>query len=111
MSVGFVWISLDSLVRNETYQWVTLDFRWKFFLGASRPFEAPDLAACARCAAEGHDVHGASLIVFLFFCNQLPALIAIPVACRRDSPTFRFFVMAGLDPAIHEDTEPRQSNR
>ena len=27
--VGKAWISLDSLVRNETYQWVTRDFREK----------------------------------------------------------------------------------
>jgi hypothetical protein len=27
LNVGFPWISLDSLVRNETYQWVTRDFR------------------------------------------------------------------------------------
>jgi hypothetical protein len=27
MTVGFVWIYLDSLVRIETYQWVTRDFR------------------------------------------------------------------------------------
>jgi hypothetical protein len=35
LTVGFPWISLDSLVRIETYQCVTRDFRWKFFL---RPF-------------------------------------------------------------------------
>jgi hypothetical protein len=27
MTVGFVWISLDSLVRIAPYQWVTRDFR------------------------------------------------------------------------------------
>ena len=27
LEVGFPWNSLDSLVRNETYQWVTRDFR------------------------------------------------------------------------------------
>jgi hypothetical protein len=31
MTLGFVWISLDSLVRIEPYQWVTRDFRWTFF--------------------------------------------------------------------------------
>jgi len=31
MTVGFPWISLDSLVRIEPYQWVTRDFRWKIF--------------------------------------------------------------------------------
>jgi hypothetical protein len=34
MSVGFPWISLDSLVRIETYQWVTRHKARKFFLGA-----------------------------------------------------------------------------
>jgi hypothetical protein len=28
---GKAWISLDSLVRIETYQWVTSDFWWKYF--------------------------------------------------------------------------------
>jgi hypothetical protein len=32
MRVGFPWISLDSLVRNETYQWVTWKSRRKNFL-------------------------------------------------------------------------------
>jgi hypothetical protein len=30
--VGFPWISLDSLDRIETYQWVALDFPRTFFL-------------------------------------------------------------------------------
>jgi hypothetical protein len=33
--VGFSWISLDSLVRIESFQWVTLDFRDKNFRSAS----------------------------------------------------------------------------
>jgi hypothetical protein len=32
--------------------------------------------------------------------------MALVVAGRRGSSTFRFFVMAGLDPAIHENAEP-----
>jgi hypothetical protein len=53
MRVGFPWISLDSLVRIETYQWVAWDFPRKFFrkpyLGArggllrSRPFGRAEL--------------------------------------------------------------------
>jgi hypothetical protein len=55
MRVGFPWISLDSLVRIETYQWVARDFPRKFFrkpcLGArsrngllrSRPFGRAEL--------------------------------------------------------------------
>jgi hypothetical protein len=34
MPIGFSWISLDSLVRIETFQWVMLDFRDKDFRGA-----------------------------------------------------------------------------
>jgi hypothetical protein len=29
--VGFIWISLDSLVRIETFQWVAREFRRKNF--------------------------------------------------------------------------------
>jgi hypothetical protein len=36
MPIGFSWISLDSLVRIETFQWVTGDFRWKNFSRALR---------------------------------------------------------------------------
>jgi hypothetical protein len=35
------------------------------------------------------------------------ALIALAVVGRRASATFRYFVMAGLDPAIHENAEAR----
>lgn len=31
MRVGFIWISLDSLVRIETFQWVTREFHHKNF--------------------------------------------------------------------------------
>jgi hypothetical protein len=34
LRVGKAWISLDSLVRNETYQWVTRVFPEFFFLTA-----------------------------------------------------------------------------
>jgi hypothetical protein len=37
MRVGIPWISLDSLVRIETFQWVTRVFRRKNFLTASSP--------------------------------------------------------------------------
>jgi hypothetical protein len=41
---------------------------------------------------------------FLFFCKIKQVLIALAIAGH--SSTFRFFVMAGRDPAIHENTEP-----
>jgi hypothetical protein len=37
-TVGLSWISLDSLVRIEPFQWVALDFRKKKILA---PFSAP----------------------------------------------------------------------
>ena len=58
--VGKAWISLDSLVRIETFQWVTSDFRWNVFLcpflvargGARRSRQcAPLLMKPARPAA------------------------------------------------------------
>jgi hypothetical protein len=62
MSIGLSWISLDSLVRIETFQWVTRPEAGKLF---SRAF-------CWRCEAPGGEraveamrkrriVHGASL--------------------------------------------------
>jgi hypothetical protein len=42
--IGY-WISLDSLVRNEPYQWVTLDFRAKETLASFASAEvSPDKA-------------------------------------------------------------------
>jgi hypothetical protein len=40
MSLGFVLISLDSLVRNEPYQWVKSEKPRKIFLVAFFPVEA-----------------------------------------------------------------------
>jgi hypothetical protein len=34
LGVGFSWISLDSLVRIQPFQWVTMALRGKLFLGA-----------------------------------------------------------------------------
>jgi hypothetical protein len=48
---------------------------------------------------------GSSLTRLLIFCKKLPALIALAVGGRSVSSNFRFSVMAGLDPAIHENTE------
>jgi hypothetical protein len=37
LGLGFSWISLDSLVRIQIYQWVTTDLRWKIFSGRFFP--------------------------------------------------------------------------
>src|ERR1700722_1427708 len=72
------WISLDSLVRIETFQWVTRD-------SPQRKFLAP-FCRWGGSAGTGADIptmqkysmaHRANLTHFLLFCNQLPALIAI----------------------------------
>jgi hypothetical protein len=56
MRVGFIWISLDSLVRIETFQWVTREFRRKNFLlafphGSTRA----DMSVGDLGVAEGQD--------------------------------------------------------
>jgi hypothetical protein len=55
MRLGFSWISLDSLVRIETYQWVTRDFRWrKFRARFARWGGAPERApASLTCGSAG----------------------------------------------------------
>jgi hypothetical protein len=72
MRVGFPWISLDSLVRIETFQWVTSDFWRKKISIALLPLERrrragagiPTMQKCSMA-------HRASLTEFLFFINQL----------------------------------------
>jgi hypothetical protein len=41
LRVGKAWISLDSLVRIEPFQWVTPDFRCKKFLATFAPAPEP----------------------------------------------------------------------
>ena len=48
--VGKAWISLDSLVRIETYQWVTSDFLLKFFDGRFLVIRAACAAPVGRFA-------------------------------------------------------------
>jgi hypothetical protein len=76
--VGKAWISLDSLVRNETYQCVIRTKPRKFF---STPFcrrERPFESASRRFGmAKGAIAHWAILNQFLIFCNSLSALLAV----------------------------------
>jgi hypothetical protein len=64
------WISLDSLVRIDTFQWVKRDKSPKVFLALYRASGAPErrltILVCARAGLS----MGASLISFLIFCNQ-----------------------------------------
>jgi hypothetical protein len=72
MTIGFSWISLDSLVQMETYQWVTRPeggnyLPHGFVPGVERRGTEPAVEAMLK----GATVHGASLIYFLIFCNLL----------------------------------------
>jgi hypothetical protein len=72
--VGFPWISLDSLVRIETFQWVTADFWQKKIARALLPLGRrrrgrSGIHTMQKCSM----AHRASLAHFLHFCNQLLA--------------------------------------
>jgi hypothetical protein len=56
LGVGFPWISLDSLVRIEIFQWVTGLFAGRIFL-APFPwrYESAATGACGRGHAEAQD--------------------------------------------------------
>jgi hypothetical protein len=71
LSVGFPWISLDSLVRIETFQWVTRLVAGILFLGPFPGVRSAGTGACGR----GHGSAGLftwqALIQFLIFCKRL----------------------------------------
>jgi hypothetical protein len=71
MRVGFPWISLDSLVRIEAYQWVTRhkaskSFSRRFFRG-----ERPERERAVEAMRKRQDCSWASLTWFLIFRNRL----------------------------------------
>ncbi len=72
MAIGFPWISLDSLVRIKTYQWVTREKRSEDF---SRRFchsvRSPHDVRLRSRHSEGRIAHEESLAGFRLFCNQL----------------------------------------
>ena len=71
LRVGKAWISLDSLVRIEPFQWVTRDFRWKNF---ALPLGRGGGAGTGETAVEAmrmrRIIHEVSLARFLLFVNQ-----------------------------------------
>jgi transposase-like protein len=80
MRVGLAWISLDSLVRIVTYQWVIRDKRAKNVLVAScMGLRSAETEITVEAIRKRRIVHGASLALFLIFRNQLSALIALSV--------------------------------
>jgi hypothetical protein len=71
--LGFPWISLDSLVRIETFQWFTRDFPQEKFIA---PFAArwrAGTGADMPTMQKRGVAHRARLTRFLLFCNQLAA--------------------------------------
>jgi hypothetical protein len=98
LNVGFPWISLDSLVRNEPYQWVTRDFRWRIFLGASWLVKPPELAPALDATAEGQDCSWGKLNLFSIFPQYIVARamsIRLPNTKHlAPTPRHRFFERA-----------------
>jgi hypothetical protein len=75
MGVGFPWISLDSLARIETYQWVTPHKRAKLFLGALSPgIRRAGMGPGGLGLKMSGIAHRESLPLFLIFCNDLSLL-------------------------------------
>src|ERR1700734_3208028 len=77
LSLGFSWISLDSLVRIEPFQCVTrqnaqniFSYRFVPVVGSARRGD------CGRGVRKPGIAHQASLTRFPIFCKKLPALIA-----------------------------------
>jgi hypothetical protein len=108
MPIGLSWISLDSLDRIETYQWVTGDFQLAIFRWA---LAAPGGEKSEVLTCGGAELFmEASLTLFLIFCKKISALIAITV----DGPASA--VMAGFcrrpaPPSIHRSGDSFIFNR
>jgi hypothetical protein len=108
LSVGLSWISLDSLVRIETFQWVARVSERKIFLGPLSVDEPP-VREPAVFHAEAGFLHKRRLVHFLTFCKKSSALIALaidPQLVRVIRKYANLSVMAGLDPAIHAASAP-----
>jgi hypothetical protein len=77
--VGLPWISLDSLVRIETYQWVTRDFVNKFFLSLFPVSRIAETGARGRGMRKRRIAHQANLNQVPLFRKKMSTLIAIAV--------------------------------
>jgi hypothetical protein len=84
MAVGLSWISLDSLVRIETYQYVTREIARKFFSSGFIGIEGEKRGDGGRRHAEEQIIHGASLPRFPIFRNGLFRR-TLPFGLRRRS--------------------------
>jgi hypothetical protein len=85
--LGFPWISLDSLVRIETFQWVTRLFWRKKISRALLPLGRRRRARVGIPTMQKCSVaHRASLTHFLLFCNQLPSTEIADSLSSLDGP-------------------------
>jgi hypothetical protein len=86
MRVGFPWISLDSLVRIETYQWVTRDFRRKKNLAPfSLALRGAGTGACGRGHAEAQDCSWGKLKLVSDFLQEILVRAALSAASIQNS--------------------------
>jgi hypothetical protein len=68
--IGFAWISLDSLVRIETYQWVTMDFRKGIFLSPFPKMSKDGMGDGVLEMRKRRIAHKVSLTKILIFRNN-----------------------------------------
>jgi hypothetical protein len=74
-AIGFPWISLDSLVRIETYQWVTRILAEEISPRAfPLPFETRQREPIVEAMRKRRIAHRASLTIFLIIRKHLFAL-------------------------------------
>jgi hypothetical protein len=103
LGVGFPWISLDSLVRIETFQWVTRIFAERKFLAPFPPGERRGgTEACGRSHSEAQACSWGKLNPVSVF------LQAVVVRAGRFRPRHRF-TSAAADRALF-DAQPRALN-
>jgi hypothetical protein len=83
MRVGFPWISLDSLVRIETFQWVTRLEAGKLFSRAfSLTLRGAGTGACGRGHAEGQDCSRGKLNQISDFLQEIVVQPTSFARCR-----------------------------
>jgi hypothetical protein len=76
-------------------------FSWRISLASA----ALEQGSWSLGASKAESLIGQSLTLLLIFCKKMPALIALAVVGPRIAYFSGFFVMAELDPAIHENAE------
>ena len=82
LGVGFPWISLDSLVRIEPFQWVTGQKRGEYFWRPCPRVEKRPDGGCGRGYAEAQDCSWGELTLVSDFVQD----IAVKAAPRRLNP-------------------------